>query len=109
MLAIISGLVACSSEPNKTDAELGLNPQQSRGRQVFRQDCAQCHYAYIGRDLHGPSLKGVFQKQFLSSGLPANNDRVRELITTGRGMMPGFGRVLTDQQMDDLLSYLHTL
>lgn len=105
----MSILVACSSEPNKTDAELGLNAQQSRGRRVFQQQCAQCHYAYIGRDLHGPSLKGVFKKQYLSSGMPANDDRVRELITTGRGMMPGFGRALTDQQMDDLLAYLHTL
>jgi mono/diheme cytochrome c family protein len=109
LLVALVLLTACAREPNKTDAELGLNPQQSSGRAVYKQHCAQCHYAYILRGLHGPSLAGLFQKQFMSSGIPANDDRVREIIVSGRAGMPAFGRTLTPRQVDDLLAYLHTL
>ena len=55
-------------------------------------------------------MKGVFQKPFLSqSGLPANNDRVAEIVRYGRNNMPAFGPVLNQQQIEDLLAYLHTL
>jgi mono/diheme cytochrome c family protein len=41
--------------------------------------------------------------------MPANDDRVGEIIRIGRNKMDGFGNVLTDQQVKDLLAYLHTL
>ncbi len=109
LLAVLVVLAGCQSEPHKTDAELGLNAQQSAGRRVFQQDCAECHYAYISRGLHGPSLEGLFRMQFLSSGMPANDDRVREIILSGRAQMPAFGPRLSSQQVNDLLAYLHTL
>jgi mono/diheme cytochrome c family protein len=43
------------------------------------------------------------------SGLPANDDRVGEIVKYGRSKMEGFGQVMTDQQIKDLLAYLHTL
>jgi mono/diheme cytochrome c family protein len=55
-------------------------------------------------------LKGVFKKPYLAvSGIPANDARVREIIRIGRGKMQGFPNVLTEQQLDDLLAYMHTL
>jgi mono/diheme cytochrome c family protein len=55
-------------------------------------------------------LKGVFKKPYLSeSGLPANDERVGEIVRLGRSKMPAFGRELNDQQVQDLLVYLHTL
>ena len=58
----------------------------------------------------GPPLKGIFKQQYLPvSGLPANDERVGEIIKFGRSKMEGFGRVLNDQQIKDLLVYLHTL
>jgi len=41
--------------------------------------------------------------------LPANDERVTEIIKFGRAKMPGFGQVLDDRQTADLLAYLHTL
>jgi mono/diheme cytochrome c family protein len=108
--AIVSALLwGCDAQLRKSDAELGLNPRQASGRHVFDRYCATCHEAYSSRSLRGPSLQGVFKKQFMPSGTPANDDRVREVISLGRSKMPGFGRVLEPQQMDDLLVYLHTL
>jgi mono/diheme cytochrome c family protein len=110
MVAILFSLAACDVERRKSDAELGLNPQQAAGRRVYDQDCARCHEAYTSRAKKADSLQGVFKKQYLpKSGLPANDERVSEIIHSGRGMMPAFGPVVSDQQIQDLLAYLHTL
>jgi mono/diheme cytochrome c family protein len=106
---LLGVLTACDAEPRKSDAELGLNPQQARGRRVYDARCAECHYAYSKRNLRGPSLKGLLKKQFMSNGMPANDERVTDIILLGRAKMPGFQQKLTQQQLEDLLAYLHTL
>jgi mono/diheme cytochrome c family protein len=110
---VILGLLAlsgCDAERRKSDAELGLNPQQATGRQLYDNYCDRCHEPYSSRGKKGPSLKGVFKQQYLSlSGLPANDERVGEIVKFGRSKMEGFGQVMTDQQIKDLLAYLHTL
>jgi mono/diheme cytochrome c family protein len=101
--------IACDAEPRKTDAELGLTPRQSVGRRVYDARCAECHYAYSSRNLRGPSMHGLFQKKFMSSGIPANDDRVSDIIMLGRAKMPGFQQKITQDQLADLIAYLHTL
>lgn len=107
--AVLILFAGCDSEPRKTDAELGLNPQQARGRRVYDTRCAECHFAYSKRNLRGPSMNGLFKKQFMGNGMPANDDRVSDIILLGRAKMPAFQQKLTQQQLDDLLAYLHTL
>ena len=108
--AALASLAACDVERRKSDAELGLNPQQAAGRRIYDSHCARCHEAYTSRAKKGDSLQGVFKRQFLpKSGLPANDERVGEIVRSGRSVMPAFGQVLTDQQIQDLLAYLHTL
>ena len=103
-------LVGCEAERRKSDAELGLNPQQAAGRRVYDQHCDRCHEPYSSHGKNGPSLKGIFKKQYMPiSGLPANDERVAEITKFGRSKMPGFGQVLTQQQIDDMLVYMHTL
>jgi len=103
-------LSGCDVERRKSDAELGLNAQQAAGRRIYDQNCDQCHEPYSSRGKKGPGLKGVFKKQYLSeSGLPANDDRVGEIIRFGRSKMPAYGQKLNDQQIQDLLAYMHTL
>ena len=102
-------LTGCNAQRRKSDAELGLNPQQAAGRRVFDYDCARCHEAYSSRGLQCPSLEHIFKKQYLPSGLPANDARVTEVIQYGKSKMPAFGNVLSQQQIKNLLVYLHTL
>jgi len=103
-------LAGCEVERRKSDAELGLNPQQAAGRKIYDNYCDRCHEPYSSRGKKGPPLKGVFKQQYLPlSGLPANDERVGEIVKYGRSKMEGFGRVLDDQQIKDLLAYLHTL
>lgn len=102
-------LAGCDAEPHKSDAELGLTAQQAAGRRVYETRCADCHFAYIGRDLKGPSLQGLFKRPFMKNGIPANDDRVSDIILLGRAKMPAFQNKLTQEQLDELMAYLHTL
>ena len=109
ILAFVA-LTGCDVERRKSDAELGLNPQQAAGRKLYDNYCDRCHEPYSSRGKKGPSLKGVFKRQYLPvSGLPANDERVGEIVKYGRSKMEGFSQVMTDQQIKDLLGYLHTL
>jgi mono/diheme cytochrome c family protein len=109
ILALLA-LAGCDVERRKSDAELGLNPQQAEGRKLYDNYCDRCHEPYSSRGKKGPSLKGVFKQQYLSlSGLPANDERVTDIIKYGRAKMEGFSQVMTDPQIKDLLTYLHTL
>jgi mono/diheme cytochrome c family protein len=104
------GSTGCDVERRKSDAELGLNPQQAAGRRVYDKYCDQCHEPYSSRGKKGPGMKGVFQRQYLPmSGLPANDDRVEDIIRYGRSKMPAYGQVLDQQQIQELLAYMHTL
>jgi mono/diheme cytochrome c family protein len=100
----------CDVQRRKSDAELGLNPQQAAGRKTYDQYCDRCHEPYSSRGKKGPGMKDVFNKPYLGiSGLPANDERVGEIIQFGRSKMQGYGRELNQQQIQDLLAYMHTL
>ena len=103
-------LTGCDVQRRKSDAELGLNPKQIAGRRIYDNYCDRCHAPYSSRGRQGPSMKGVFQRQYLPmSGMPANDDRVTDIVRMGRNKMPAYAQVLSQQQINDLLAYLHTL
>jgi mono/diheme cytochrome c family protein len=109
-ILVLSTFWACDVERRKSDAELGLNPQQAAGRKIYDAECDRCHEPYSTKGKKGPGLKGVFQNKFLPiSGLPANDDRVSDIIRLGRKEMPGYNQKLNQQDIDDLLAYMHTL
>ena len=109
LLALVS-VSACDVERRKSDAELGLNPQQSAGRKIYDDRCDRCHEPYSTRGKKGPGLKGMFQHKYLSlSGLPANDERVTDIIRLGRNEMPSYSQTLSAQDIQDLLAYLHSL
>ena len=110
IILVLMASVGCDVERRKSDAELGLNPQQAAGRKIYDTECDRCHEPYSTRGKKGPGLKGVFQHKYLSlSGLPANDDRVSNIVRMGRNEMPGYSQKLSDPDIQDLLAYLHTL
>jgi mono/diheme cytochrome c family protein len=109
-VSVVMLCASCDVQRRKSDAELGLNPQQIAGRHIYDTYCDRCHAPYSARGRQGPGMKGVFQRQFLPmSGMPANDDRVTDIVRLGRNKMPGYAQVLSQQQISDLLAYLHTL
>ena len=112
-LALLTGLAmlcGCEVERRKSDAELGLNPQQATGRKLYDNYCDRCHEPYSTRGKKGPGLKGVFKEKYLPiSGLPANDERVSDIILLGRKEMPGYSQTLSQKDLENLLAYMHTL
>jgi mono/diheme cytochrome c family protein len=109
-LGVLAALCACDVERRRSDAELGLNSQQAAGRRIYDNNCDRCHEAYSTKGKKGPGLKGVFQQKYLPlSGLPANDDRVSDIIRLGRKEMPGYIQKLSQQEIENLLAYMHTL
>lgn len=111
MLLAASALLitaGCKSLPPPTPLA-NLNPQQAHGHDVFQTRCAACHYDRRDGSLHGPALLGVFKKPALPSGAAATDERVTATILHGRGLMPAMGNNLDQQDIDDVLAYLHTL
>jgi mono/diheme cytochrome c family protein len=108
--AMLASALACDVERRKSDSELGLNPQQSAGRKIYDAECDRCHEPYSTKGKKGPGLKGVFEHKYLSlSGLPANDERVTDIVRLGRNEMPAYSQKLSPQDVQDLLAYLHTL
>jgi mono/diheme cytochrome c family protein len=86
-----------------------LTPQEASGQQIFVSLCSGCHYADTDKGMQGPGLGGIFRKPYLPSGAASNDARVSAVIVYGKGMMPALGNTLSDQQLQDLMAYLHTL
>src|ERR1700693_5894283 len=108
LLIVAGGLAGCKSLPPPTPLEQ-LNAQQMRGHAVFQARCARCHYDRSDKPLHGPPMLGVFKRPSLPSGAPANDERVTVTILHGHGLMPAMGNTMDQQDIADLLAYLHTL
>jgi mono/diheme cytochrome c family protein len=100
--------VGCTKLPPPTPLDQ-LNAQQMRGHEEFQAHCAACHYDRRNGPLNGPSLMGIFKKEYLPSGTPADDGRVMATIVYGRNMMPPMARTMTPDERDDLMAYLHTL
>jgi len=87
-----------------------LSEDEMQGRALFELHCAPCH-----QDTHPdlrkqpPKLEGLFQSKSLPSGAPATDAQVRKTIIEGRGTMPAFDQRLSEEDVDDLVRYLHTL
>jgi mono/diheme cytochrome c family protein len=110
VLLAFGSFFACDVERRKSDNELGLSPQQSAGRKIYDSKCDRCHRPYSSRGKKGPGLKGIFRNKYLPlSGLPANDERVADIIRLGRNEMPSYGETLSSEDIQDLLAYLHTL
>ncbi len=101
-------LAGCNSGPSSGNTG-PLSSQARQGQRIFKLQCAVCHNADSTATLHGPGLKGLFHRQALPSGIPVTDDHVRMTIRNGRAMMPPFGNILDEEQVDDLLAYLRTL
>jgi mono/diheme cytochrome c family protein len=52
-------------------------------------------------------LQALTKLKAMPSGAPPTDERLTNVILHGRGMMPA--TQVADEQLDDLLAYLHTL
>jgi mono/diheme cytochrome c family protein len=100
------GLAGCRQlPPSKPSSE--WTPQEARGAAIYQAKCARCHYSTSTRPLNGPGLQALTKLKAMPSGAPPTDERLTAVILHGRQMMPG--TPLSDDQLIDMLAYLHTL
>ena len=86
-----------------------LNAQQTRGHEVFQAQCAGATTTEGTVGCMGLRCWGFIRSLRCRVALRLPMRRVTATIMLGRGMMPAMRDKVDQQDLDDLLAYLHTL
>jgi mono/diheme cytochrome c family protein len=102
---LITGVV-CSSQSSQalTSADKTASSVHA-GHDVYVHMCFQCHSTNEGEVRLGPSLFGEMKKPQPKKSAT----EIRTILKNGKGKMPSFQEKLTQQDVDNLLAYIHTL
>jgi cytochrome c len=98
--ALLLGLASLAPAQKKGDA--------AKGKEVFEQ-CAVCHNVDSDEKKIGPSLKGLYKRDKLKNGKKMTDENVRAMINTGGNGMPSYADMLSDEERNDVIAYLHTI
>lgn len=108
------GLLFAASLRAQSDAAKkapgGNSAAISRGKTVFQQKCAICHYDNSENKKIGPGLKGLSKRgTFSVNGNKINDDTLKAWIENGDQLMPPFKEVLEASQVKDVIAYVKSL
>jgi len=74
-----------------------------RGREIFYYKCWFCHNEFTK---NAPQLTGLYQRGTLLSGLPVNDDNVKDRIRNGGAGMAAYKYTLSEADLNDLVSFV---
>jgi mono/diheme cytochrome c family protein len=74
-----------------------------RGREIFYYKCWFCHNEFTK---NAPQLTGLYQRGALLSGLPVNDDNVKDRIRNGGAGMAAYKYTLSEADLNDLVSFV---
>jgi mono/diheme cytochrome c family protein len=75
------------------------------GQAVFMQRCFQCHSVQENEKRVGPSLFHELQKPHSKR----TDAEVREIVHSGKNKMPAWKGILSEDDINNVIAYLHTL
>src|SRR5512132_909055 len=93
--------VGCSRGPTR---------EEVAGRALYQLHCSQCHDnppRYLLT--RPPKLDTIFASKTLPTGASATDEEVRRTIVEGLRTMPAFKGRLREDEIRDLMAFLHTL
>ena len=88
----------------------GPSSEEIAGRALYQLHCAQCHDnppRYLIKT--PPKLDKLFAGRTFPSGAPATDEELRHTIVDGLRTMPAFNERLREDEIRDLIAFLHTL
>jgi len=99
-LILVSAVSGCSNE---------LSASEKRGESLYTFNCYECHEEnQLGLIKTPPKLHGLFSHRYLPDGTTAaTEESVRQVIIYGKRTMPAFNGRLSNDQIDDMIAYLH--
>jgi cytochrome c len=114
-IAVLGTAVAVLAQdpPAKTPAKkaaAGKSGSAAKGKEVFEQKCAMCHFADSDAKKIGPGLKGISKRgTFTVNNNKFTDESLKTWIENGDSLMPPFKDVLDETQIKDVIAYVKTL
>ena len=118
LLGIAALALACAvvaqdppaQEAPKKSASHASGGSAAKGKQVFEQKCAMCHFADQEDKKIGPGLKGISKRgTFTVNGNKVTTESLTKWIENGDSQMPGMKDSLEPTQIKDVVAYVKTL
>jgi mono/diheme cytochrome c family protein len=105
---LCTGMLFAQDTTKKTPAPSGGSV--SRGKAVFQEKCALCHYDTSDQKKIGPGLKGLNKRgTFSVNGNKITDENLKAWIENGDQLMPPFKEQLEPAQLKDVIAYVRTL
>lgn len=120
LLILGIGILAVAGAVAAQDPSTPASPKKSaghatagsaaRGKEVFDQKCAMCHFADSDQKKIGPGLKGISKRgTFSVNGNKVTTQSLTTWIENGDSLMPGMKETLEPGQIKDVVAYVKTL
>ncbi|PYT71558.1 MAG: adenylate cyclase [Acidobacteria bacterium] len=113
VLVIATAMLAQDPPPQngtKKAASHAAGGSATRGKQIFEQKCAMCHFADKTEKKIGPGLKGMSKRgTFSVNGNKVTTESLKTWIENGDSQMPGMKDLLDATQIRDVVAYVKTL
>lgn len=107
----LMGAARSTSEAPQGKVEGAEDSGAASGETVYRTHCEVCHGSEGKGD--GPAATGITPRPTdltQSEWVRTNSDAsVVAYLSTGEGAMPGFGRILTDQELQAIVAWLRQI
>lgn len=96
-------LGASNFRPSSAMAAESNSARVKQGEDVFKQKCVGCHNKQPGDNspFGPPNLNGIF-----TGPTPLSTKKAEDIITNGTMTMPEFGKVLSKNDIDDVIAYI---
>lgn len=116
MVIIMLSIVACDSKSKSPSSS--TSPRLAQGEQIFRKNCSACHSVSTGEIMVGPSLAGIATRAAARiAGVESREYLQLSIIKPSEYIVDGFvdqmptdfGKALSGEELDTLISYLLTL
>jgi cytochrome c len=114
LLLAAGGVLACAGvlaqSAAKKSAPAANAEAVKRGKNLFQEKCALCHYDTSEQKKIGPGLKGLAKRgTFSINGNKITDESLKAWIENGDQLMPPFKDVLEPDQIKDVIAYVKTL
>jgi len=108
-LAIVLSMLLLGSVSVLPGCSKALSASEQRGRALYSFNCYECHEEnQLGLIKAPPKLHRLFSHRYLPDGATqATDESVRQVIIHGKRTMPAFNGRLNQDQVADIIAYLH--
>ncbi len=105
----LAAAILAGSTPAQKPGEKAPAADAAKGKTIYKESCAICHYPEAEAMKMAPGLKGIYKKGKYADGKKVDDASMRLWIEKGGPKMPPFKETLSAQQIADLIAYIRTL